>query len=91
MSEHDETTIYSDEAQVAAVAAVVASEHPVPLRVFAADLKGSDDEVYTRLLKKFHGERPRTPSEWRALIASEGAKPVPRDMPRPAALHRRRG
>jgi hypothetical protein len=70
--------------------AVQVQEYPVPLKRFAEDhLKGTSDEVYTRLLRGFHGERPRTPSEWRALIETARKAPAHRDAPRPATARRR--
>ena len=46
------------------------NEFPVPFAVFAATLRGTHDEVYTKLLKSMHGDRPRMPSDWHARLAS---------------------
>ena len=45
-------------------------EFPVPFAVFAAALKGTHEEVYTKLLRITHGDRPRLPSEWRERLRS---------------------
>lgn len=50
-------------------------EFPVPFAEFVAHIKGTPDEVYTVLLRRMYGDRPRLPSEWRALL--DGCRAMP--------------
>lgn len=50
-------------------------EYPVPFAVFAASIKGTPDEVFTKLLKIRSGATPRVPSAWRTAVDAL------RDMP----------
>jgi hypothetical protein len=44
-------------------------EWPMPFAKFsAAHLHGTDDHIYHGLLRRRHGDRARTPTEWRALL-----------------------
>ena len=40
-------------------------EFPVAFRHYAASLRGTDDEVWTRYLQVMHGHRNMTMTEWR--------------------------
>ncbi|MDA8249174.1 MAG: hypothetical protein M0Z28_08340 [Rhodospirillales bacterium] len=53
-------------------------EHPIPLAAFAASLKGTSDEVYTKLLRIRHGMEKHTTAEWRALIDAARREPAHR-------------
>lgn len=43
-------------------------EFPVPLTAFLATLKGSKDEIWSRLLKMDHGLESHTMTEWKATL-----------------------
>lgn len=46
----------------------VGQEFPVPLKAFLATLKGTPDEVWSRLLQAGHGREKHTLAGWRNLI-----------------------
>jgi len=43
-------------------------DFPLPIARFAALIKGTEDEVYTKLLAKTAGKMRFVESEWRALL-----------------------
>lgn len=49
---------------------------PVPLAVFAKGLKGTPDEIWSRLLKIRHGSEKHTPVEWQRLIERARNEPA---------------
>lgn len=51
-------------------------EHPIPLAVFTASLKGTSDEVFSRLLRIRHGVEKHTTAEWRALLDAARREPA---------------
>lgn len=44
------------------------TELPIPCRQFIASLKGTTDEVWSRLLKNDHGVKNLTPAAWRETL-----------------------
>jgi hypothetical protein len=52
------------------------AEHPIPLAAFASTIRGSDREVYARLLRVRHGAEKHTVAEWHALIDSLATEPA---------------
>lgn len=51
-----------------------AGEYPVPFAEFARAIQGTDDEVYTKLVRLRAGVAARTPSAWRALLVTVQAQ-----------------
>lgn len=43
-------------------------EHPISVQAFVTTLKGTDDEVYGKLLMIEHRFQNKTPSDWRASL-----------------------
>ena len=53
-----------------------AAEAPVPFAIFAAALKGTPDEVYTKLMRWEHGGLPQPMSAWKMLLDALRARPA---------------
>jgi len=51
-------------------------ETPVPFAAYAQALKGTPDEVYTKLLRIEHGGLPRPPSVWAQLLNALRSRPA---------------
>lgn len=56
----------------------VSTEHPVPVRAFLKNLRGTPDEVYSRLLQIHHAHQNMTPTAWRATLDGHRGLPVER-------------
>lgn len=54
----------------------MADEFPIPFNQFAQSLRGTDDEVFTHLLRTRHGSEKHLDSEWRALLEAARHEPA---------------
>ena len=52
------------------------AEFPVPFRTFAKTLKGTSDEIWTKLLQVRHVREKHTPTAWRELLESHRHEPA---------------
>lgn len=56
--------------------AATQTEHPVPVRAFIKMLKGTRDEVYSRLLLISHSNQNKTPTAWRDALERHRGLPT---------------
>lgn len=52
------------------------TEHPMPVQAFIKTLKGTPDEVYSRLLLINHRSQNKTPTAWRAQLETHRSLPA---------------
>lgn len=45
-------------------------DFPIAFQVFAGSLRGSDDEVWTQILRQSYGDRKLSELGWRDLLAT---------------------
>lgn len=55
----------------------MADEFPIAFRVFAAKIRGTKDEIFTKLLLKLHGFEQNTLTSWKQRLEDLKNPPTP--------------
>ena len=55
--------------------------YPIAFTTFAASLRKTEDEVWTKLLARAHGREAQTPAGWHQLLTALKAGAAPASVP----------